>query len=167
MAAGSSAVTQSGRERASGIASPGASDAGRTGKNALLDDPVLRAAVLEQLSSPLEPLEPLEPALAKHFGRELVHGEWRLIQRFDRDGRRFFVWQRNEAQKVTSRALTERERVVLARVARGMGDRAVSLELGCSTSTVATHRLRAMAKLGIASRTLLAQVLSGVLITED
>jgi DNA-binding CsgD family transcriptional regulator len=112
-------------------------------------------------------LTPLEQGAAQSFGRELVHGEWKLIQRFDRDGRRFFVWQKDEAEKSAGRALTVRERVVLARVARGLGDRAVSAELGCSTSTVATHRLRAMAKLGIGSRTLLAQVLSGVSLAED
>jgi DNA-binding CsgD family transcriptional regulator len=112
-------------------------------------------------------LAPLERSAAQSFGRELVHGEWKLIQRFDRADRRFFVWQRYDAEKPAGRALTDRERVVLARVARGLGDRAVSAELGCSTSTVATHRLRAMAKLGIGSRTLLAQVLSGVLLAED
>jgi DNA-binding NarL/FixJ family response regulator len=114
---------------------------------------------LNQLGTPLAPLE---RALAATFGRELVRGDWELKHRFDRDGRRFFVWQRNDTSEVERKGLTEREKVVLTRVARGLGDRAVSLELGCSTSTVATHRLRAMAKLGIASRTLLAQVLSGV-----
>jgi len=146
------------RVLADGTAAP------RASKDSLSDDPALRSAVLEQMSGALAPLEPLA---ARSFGNELVHGEWKLIQRFDRDGRRFFVWQRNEAPSGAGRALTERERVVLARVARGLGDRAVSLELGCSTSTVATHRLRAMAKLGIGSRTLLAQVLSGVWIADE
>jgi DNA-binding CsgD family transcriptional regulator len=141
-----------------------AEGAARQSKATLSEDPVLRNAVLEQAAALLTPLE---QSAAQSFGRELVHGEWKLIQRFDRDGRRFFVWQKDEAEKSAGRALTGRERVVLARVARGLGDRAVSAELGCSTSTVATHRLRAMAKLGIGSRTLLAQVLSGVSLAED
>lgn len=141
----------------SGVVTP------RPSKDTLSEDPALRNAVLEQVAL----LAPLEQTAARSFGQELVHGEWKLIQRFDRDGRRFFVWMRDEAHTGAGRALTERERVVLARVARGMGDRAVSAELGCSTSTVATHRLRAMAKLGIASRTVLAQVLSGVALVEE
>lgn len=136
----------------------------RSSKGTLSEDPALRDAVMEQAAA-LQ--APLEQSAARTFGRELVHGEWQLIQRFDSDGRRFFVWQRDESQKASGRALTERERVVLSRVARGLGDRAVSAELGCSTSTVATHRLRAMAKLGIGSRTLLAQVLSGVCLAEE
>jgi len=136
----------------------------RASKDTLLEDPALRNIVMEQISGALAPLE---TAVARTFGRELVGGEWRLIQRFDRDERRIFVWQRSEGTNNTGRALTERERLVLSRVARGMGDRAVSQELGCSTSTVATHRLRAMAKLGIGSRTVLAQVLSGVWIADD
>jgi DNA-binding CsgD family transcriptional regulator len=147
-----------GRAVASGAETP------RPSKAQLSEDPALRNAVMEQAAALLTPLE---QSAARSFGQELVHGEWELIQRFDRDGRRFFVWQRDAAEKTAGRALTERERVVLARVARGLGDRAVSMELGCSTSTVATHRLRAMAKLGIGSRTVLAQILSGVSLADD
>jgi DNA-binding NarL/FixJ family response regulator len=151
------AVTHMKSRASGGAAAP------RPSKASLSEDPVLRNTVMEQAAL----LAPLERSTAQTFGRELVHGEWKLIQRFDRDGRRFFVWERDAAPKSAGRALTDRERVVLSRVARGLGDRAVSAELGCSTSTVATHRLRAMAKLGIGSRTLLAQVLSGVSLADD
>jgi DNA-binding CsgD family transcriptional regulator len=96
------------------------------------------------------------------FSAELVAGQWYLLDHFDADGRYYFAWERSDSRAERARALTERERQVLRLVASGQGDRAIATEFGCSSSTVATHRLRAMSKLGIGSRTLLSQVLVGI-----
>jgi DNA-binding CsgD family transcriptional regulator len=103
-----------------------------------------------------------EPDATVAFLSELLAGHWYLLDHFDADGRYYFAWERNDSQAARARALTERERQVLRRVASGHGDRAIATDFGCSSSTVATHRLRAMSKLGIGSRTLLTQVLVGI-----
>jgi DNA-binding NarL/FixJ family response regulator len=50
-------------------------------------------------------------------------------------------------------ALTTRERDVLARVARGLSNRAIAAELGITERTARTHVSNILAKLGLASRT--------------
>ncbi len=50
-------------------------------------------------------------------------------------------------------ALTTRERDVLARVARGLSNRAIAAELGLTERTARTHVSNILAKLGLASRT--------------
>lgn len=53
-------------------------------------------------------------------------------------------------------SLTPRERDVALAVARGLGDRAVCAELGCSMGTLRTHLSRVFAKLQVGSRSELA-----------
>jgi DNA-binding CsgD family transcriptional regulator len=50
------------------------------------------------------------------------------------------------------RALSARERDVLAHVAQGHANKQVAYTLGVSTTTVATHLRRALGKLGLRSR---------------
>jgi DNA-binding CsgD family transcriptional regulator len=96
------------------------------------------------------------------FRSELLRGEWRFLDQFDRDGRRYFAWTRGRARGERRQSLTKRERDVLERVARGHSDRAIAMDLRCSSSTVATHRLRAMSKLGLRSRAVFSQILASV-----
>jgi DNA-binding CsgD family transcriptional regulator len=110
----------------------------------------------------LSALPDLDEARAKQFRSELVRGQWRLVDHFDANGRRHIVFFRTEARLEKRYTLTAREREVLQRVAEGQGDRATATEFGCAPSTIATHRLRAMSKLGIETRTLLSQVLASV-----
>jgi DNA-binding CsgD family transcriptional regulator len=121
----------------------------------------LRQAVRTHWTSPDE-VPALLSSAAAAFRGELLEGKWRLVDHYERDGRHYFLWDKNDGGTERARGLTEREREVLGRVAAGLGDRAIALELDCSPSTVATHRLRAMSKLGIDSRTLLAQILAGI-----
>lgn len=137
---------------------------GRRG-GARVDEPMdataLRVAIraaLESIDSPHDGVS----GVAEAFRSELVAGHWQLLDHFDAEGRRYFTWERSSRVSERTRALTERERAVLQRVAGGLGDRAIAMDFGCSSSTVATHRLRAMSKLGIGSRTVLAQVLAGI-----
>lgn len=84
--------------------------------------------------------------------RGLVDGRWSLVDRFDRDGRRFLVAYRNDPRVRDPRALTPRERQVLGYVALGQANKLVAYTLGISESAVATHLSSAMAKLGLSSR---------------
>jgi DNA-binding CsgD family transcriptional regulator len=85
-----------------------------------------------------------------------------LLDYFDDDGRRYFTWARGKGLSDRRRALTKREQDVLERVATGQSDRSIAMDLRCSSSTVATHRLRAMSKLGLRSRALFSQILASV-----
>jgi DNA-binding CsgD family transcriptional regulator len=104
----------------------------------------------------------LSPVDARSFRHELLRGEWSLLDHFDRDGKRYFAWARGSGRSDQRRSLTKREKDVLERVATGHSDRSIAMELRCSSSTIATHRLRAMSKIGLRSRALFSQILACV-----
>ena len=79
----------------------------------------------------------------------LVSGRWSLVDRFDTDGRRFVVACRNDPQVRDPRALTLRERQVLAYSAMGHSNKLIAYTLGLSNSTVSVLRKRAMRKLAL------------------
>jgi DNA-binding CsgD family transcriptional regulator len=88
-----------------------------------------------------------EEALALWEG--LVSGRWSLVDRFDSDGRRYLVARRNEPDVRDPRALTLRERNVLAYAAMGHPLKLIAYSLGLSLSTVSVNRRTAMRKLGL------------------
>lgn len=79
----------------------------------------------------------------------LVVGRWSLVEQFDSDGRRFMVARRNDPQVTDPRALSLRERQVLAYVAMGHPAKLIAYSLGVSQSSVSTARRTAMRKLGL------------------
>jgi DNA-binding CsgD family transcriptional regulator len=79
----------------------------------------------------------------------LVAGRWSLVEQFDSDGRRFMVARRNDPQVTDPRALSLRERQVLAYVAMGQPVKLIAYSLGVSQSSVSTTRRTAMRKLGL------------------
>lgn len=119
-----------------------------------------RAKVSEHLSNAHTPV--LSDVDAKAFRKELLRGEWSLVDQFDREGMRYFTWTRTSGPRAAHRTLTRREKDVLERVAMGHTDRSIAHDLRCSPSTVATHRLRAMSKLGLHSRSVFSQILASV-----
>jgi DNA-binding CsgD family transcriptional regulator len=101
-------------------------------------------------------LPELESGAPNEFQRNLFLGHWKLLEHFELEGVRYFVFSPNDRGE----ALTPRERHILERAAAGESDWTAAAALGCSPSTVAIHRQRAMAKIGIFSRALLSQVLA-------
>ena len=81
----------------------------------------------------------------------LVAGRWSLVDRFDTDGRRYLVARKNEPDVKDPRALTSRERHVLAYAAMGQSLKLIAYSLGLSLSTVSVNRRSAMRKLGLRS----------------
>ncbi len=79
----------------------------------------------------------------------LVAGRWSLIDRFDSDGRRLLIARKNDPDVADPRALTLRERQVLAYTAMGHSLKLIAYSLGVSTSSVSTSRKAAMRKLGL------------------
>jgi DNA-binding CsgD family transcriptional regulator len=87
----------------------------------------------------------------------LVAGRWSLVDRFDADGRRFIVAKRNDPQVRDPRALTLRERQVLAYAAMGNSLKLIAYTLGLSVGCVSGSRARAMGKLGLSTQAQLVE----------
>lgn len=92
-----------------------------------------------------------DPDAALRARRALVSGRWSLLDRFDRDGRRFLVARRNDPAVARPAQLSARERQVLAYAALGYTNKHIAYTLGLRPSTVSTHLHRAMRKVGARS----------------
>lgn len=92
------------------------------------------------------------PAEALPLWRGLVEGRWSLIDERDSDGRRFIVAHPNDPQFDQPRALSERERQVVAYVLQGDSDARISYSLGLDEDEVASLIDSALDKLNLASR---------------
>jgi DNA-binding CsgD family transcriptional regulator len=79
----------------------------------------------------------------------LVAGRWSLVDRFDTDGRRLLVARKNDPDVTDPRALTLRERQVLAYAAMGHPLKLIGYTLGIAVSSVSGSRRSAMRKLGL------------------
>ncbi|MEZ4400150.1 MAG: helix-turn-helix transcriptional regulator [Kofleriaceae bacterium] len=90
--------------------------------------------------------------------RGLLAGQWALLDSFEH-GERWFVVARKSAAPDPHLALTDREQQVLGFAVRGHSNKWAALELGLTSSTIATHLRRAMTKLGLGSRAQLVQAL--------
>ncbi len=103
-----------------------------------------------------------DPATAVEMWRALVAGRWSIVDRFDRDGKRYLVAHQNEPDAIGPRTLTDRERQVVAFVAMGHSNKLVAYELGLSESAVGAYLCGARRKLGIRSRLDLVRLLHGM-----
>lgn len=81
----------------------------------------------------------------------LFGARWSLLDRFDRDGRRFIIAVRNVVTD-EAKPLTPREAQVVALVALGHHNKLISYELGLAFSTVRVLLQRAARKLGCRTR---------------
>lgn len=98
-----------------------------------------------------------DPDEALELWQGLVNGQWSLVDTVESDGRRLVLARRNDPRVRDPKALTERERQVLAYAAVGHSNKYVAYQLGLSPTTVATHLESARRKLGAASRRELIQ----------
>lgn len=100
------------------------------------------------------------PVAATEAWTALVAGRWSLVDRFERDGRRYVVARRNEYALPDPRALTPRERAIAHLAALGKPNKLIGYELGLSPSTIGSHLSTVMRKLGVKSRVDLIQLIS-------
>jgi DNA-binding CsgD family transcriptional regulator len=124
----------------------------------------LRAAAvrIDRIRSGRERSDP-DAALAVWQG--LVSGRWSLVDHFDSDGRRYVVARRNEAILGAPRALSMRERQVVADVGLGRTNKEIAYELGLAPSTISSHLANAMRALRVRNRAALAAL--GPLFDDD
>jgi len=87
----------------------------------------------------------------------LVDGTWSLVDQCDSGGKRYVLARRNALGVRDPKALTSRQRSVLALAATGHQNKFIGYLLGLSTSAVSSHLAAAQRKLGLASRAELIQ----------
>jgi DNA-binding CsgD family transcriptional regulator len=110
-----------------------------------------RAAVL-RLERARGSLRRRDPDEAIELWRGLVCGRWSLVDRFERDGRRYLVAHRNDPEVADPRTLTPRERQIVGYAALGQSNKLIAYELGLSPSTVGVVLAGAAKKLRVTSR---------------
>jgi DNA-binding CsgD family transcriptional regulator len=94
-----------------------------------------------------------DPDAALAAWTALHEGRWALVDSFDHDGRRYVLARPIASAAPRSLAvLSDGEREVAVRVARGHADKLVAYELGLAPSTVATRLTSACKKLRVRSR---------------
>jgi len=97
-----------------------------------------------------------DPHEALALWKALIAGRWSLVDRFDSDGRRYFVAIKNDPDVTHPRALTPRERQVAGFAALGLQNKLIAYELDISSAAVSLHLRSALVKLGLAGRAELA-----------
>ncbi|HLK35710.1 MAG TPA: LuxR C-terminal-related transcriptional regulator [Polyangiaceae bacterium] len=118
-------------------------DATASGARERLRDAVVkrdRARMREMRGEPQEALA-LWPAM--------VSGRWSLMDRFERDGRRYVVARRNEPLPPGPLALTLRERQICGHMVQGDSMKLTAYALGLRASTVSAVARSVLLKLGV------------------
>ena len=98
-----------------------------------------------------------DPEEAIRLWHGLVEGRWSLVDRLERDGRRYVLARRNDPAVHDPKALTERERAVVAFAALGHPNKFIAYALGLCPSAVAAHLGSARRKLRLGSRAALVR----------
>lgn len=88
----------------------------------------------------------------------LLRGHWSMIDRYDEDGRRYYVARRNDEASVPKRSLTHVEAQIVTRAGAGEPNKVIAYELGLAYSTVAAYLSRACRKMGLEGRLELIQL---------
>ena len=121
--------------------------------SAMLDD--ARRALTLAVSRVAEVLRPPpsgERLGAERRGKGRGGARWTVVDRFERDGKRYVVAQQSVDESAPAADLAPRERAVLAAAAAGQHDKLIAYDLGLADSTVRVLLLRAKRKLGARSR---------------
>jgi DNA-binding NarL/FixJ family response regulator len=128
-----------------------------TGRAAPVEDlQALRAAAQSITLS--KRLRMSDPRRSVELWKALVAGRWSLVEQFQRDGRHYLLVKRNDPRVNDPRALTLRERQVVAYARLGHSNKLIAYELGLAPSTVSQQLQSALGKLGIRSRMALVRM---------
>jgi DNA-binding CsgD family transcriptional regulator len=114
-------------------------------RNALKD-------AVKQVERARGPLRRRDPEGAVDLWRGLVEAQWSLVDRFEKDGKRYVVAVENEPQPPGPELLSQRERQVVAAAALGHANKVIAYQLGLKDSTVRVLLTRAMRKLDVTNR---------------
>lgn len=89
----------------------------------------------------------------------LVGGRWRLVDTFERDGKRYLIARHNAPAPPSGLSVRETQVAVLA--AMGPALKSIAYELAVSESCVATYLRRALVKLRLPDRSALIRRFAG------
>lgn len=128
-------------------------------KSTTVRERLRRAVVAREMARGLREKDPAR-AFALYEG--IVSGRFTILDRFERDGRRYLVAYENPPDVLSSRALTRREREVMWRAAQGEPLKRVAIELGITPSAAAAYFHAARKKTGIRSRNELVRWFRGL-----
>jgi DNA-binding CsgD family transcriptional regulator len=103
-----------------------------------------------------------DPEKALSLWKGLLDGEWSLIERFERDGRRYYVACENAPDGRGPRSLTKRERQVVELAARGYTNKLAAYSLGLAEASTSLYLTSALKKLGVRTRAELAIIVGAV-----
>jgi DNA-binding CsgD family transcriptional regulator len=131
---------------------------GRAKERGALDGLRRRAVEIDRSRSSLRRRDP-EAALSLWKG--LLDGEWSLVERFERDGRRYYVACENPLDGRGPRSLTPRERQVVELASRGLSNKLAAYTLGLSEASTSLHLNNALKKVGVRTRAELAVLTVG------
>jgi NarL family two-component system response regulator LiaR len=107
--------------------------------------PAVRAGAAGYLLKDVQPQELVAAIRTVHGGGTLLHPA--VVEELVREV------SRDDARRPADNPLTEREREVLALIARGRANKAIAFELGVAEKTVKTHVSNILAKLNLTDRT--------------
>ncbi|MCA9634323.1 MAG: response regulator transcription factor [Myxococcales bacterium] len=99
-----------------------------------------------------------DPLTALALWQGLFAGRWSIVERFDSDGRRFYLLQSNEPECRLSRPLPKRQRQVLFYASLGLPNKEIAYALGTAPTTVGQHLSLGLKRIGLKSRTELVAV---------
>lgn len=80
---------------------------------------------------------------------ELLDGLWSVVERFDRERRRFWIARKNPAPVAEQHCLNGVERRVVMQLVNGASQKRIAVELGLAESSVSKHAAAARNKLGL------------------
>jgi len=86
----------------------------------------------------------------------MVGGRYSIVDRFERDGRRYIVALENASAAASLRKLTRQEQRIAEAVARGEPLKRIALDLGITPGAAGSYLASVRKKLGVRSRTELA-----------
>lgn len=80
---------------------------------------------------------------------ELIQGEWTLVDRFEKSGRRYVVAHRNDHSAMPMRVLSAGETRVLSDAMNGVSGKATAMNMGISEPSVSKMLSKALRRLGL------------------
>jgi DNA-binding NarL/FixJ family response regulator len=89
------------------------------------------------------------PSVPAEAWRQLLDGGWSVVERFDRNRRRFWIARENSPAEASARCLNRLERSVVSYLVGGVSQKRIAVELRIAESTVSKHAATARSKLGL------------------
>jgi DNA-binding NarL/FixJ family response regulator len=119
---------------------------------ATTDDEVAEITGLRDIAMAASDASPADAPNMCALWRALVEGRFRLVERFERNGQRYYVLRENLEEAQSFRQLEPRERRLATILGWGESEKAAAYALGVTPSAISAILKTTLAKLGLRSR---------------